>query len=124
MTKVPFDCKDKLIEFICDNLNSHGFGFLMHKDLDEIQLNLLMIASWSILRPFHGKKQINSQTKILSMFCLIIRILRLCLFLCYQVKMEGRLISQHSLRQHASCDYIVQVPIERVTSQKEMLKEP
>jgi hypothetical protein len=39
------------------------------------------------------------------MFCLIIRILRLCLFLCYQVKMEGRLISQHSLMQDASCNY-------------------
>jgi hypothetical protein len=45
------------------------------------------------------------------------------LFLCYQVKMEGRLISQHSLRQHASCDYIAQVPIERLTSPKERLKE-
>jgi hypothetical protein len=53
--KVPFDRKDKSIEFICDNLNRHGFGFLLHKDLDEIQLNLLMIASWSILRPLHGK---------------------------------------------------------------------
>jgi hypothetical protein len=49
--KDPFDCKDKLIEFICDNLNHHGFGFLLHEDLDEIQLDLLMIASWSILRP-------------------------------------------------------------------------
>jgi hypothetical protein len=43
--KVPFDHKDKSIEFICDIHNCHGFGFLLHKDLDEIQLNLLMIAS-------------------------------------------------------------------------------
>jgi hypothetical protein len=53
--KVPFDCKDKSIEFICDNLNHHGFGLLLHEDLDEIQLNLLMIASWSILWQLHGK---------------------------------------------------------------------
>jgi hypothetical protein len=53
--KVPFDHKDKSIEFICDNLNHHGFGFLLHKDLHEIQLDLLMIASWSILQPLHGK---------------------------------------------------------------------
>jgi hypothetical protein len=53
--KVPFDCKDKSIEFICDNLNHHGFGFLLHKDLDEIQLDLLMIASWSIIQQLHGK---------------------------------------------------------------------
>ena len=53
--KVPFDCKDKSIEFICDNLNHHGFGFLLHKDLDEIQLDLLMIASWSIIWQLHGK---------------------------------------------------------------------
>jgi hypothetical protein len=53
--KVPFDCKDKSIEFICDNLNCYGFGFLLHEDLDEIQLNLLMIASWSIIRQLHGK---------------------------------------------------------------------
>jgi hypothetical protein len=43
--KVPFDRKDKSIEFICDNLNCHGFGFLLHEDFDEIQLDLLMIAS-------------------------------------------------------------------------------
>jgi hypothetical protein len=78
--KVPFDHKDKSIEFICDNLNRHGFGFLLHEDLDEIQLDLLMIASWSIIWQLHGK-MINSPTKILSMFCPIIRILRLCLFL-------------------------------------------
>jgi hypothetical protein len=53
--KVPFDHKDKSIEFICENLNHHGFGFLPHEDLDEIQLDLLMIASWSILRQLHGK---------------------------------------------------------------------
>jgi hypothetical protein len=53
--KVPFDLKDKSIEFICDNLNHHGFGFLLHEVLDEIQLNLLMIASWSILWQLHGK---------------------------------------------------------------------
>jgi hypothetical protein len=53
--KVPFDWKVKSIEFICDNLNHHGFGFLLHEDLDEIQLNPLMIASWSILQPLHGK---------------------------------------------------------------------
>jgi hypothetical protein len=53
--KVPFDCKDKSIELICDNLNCHGFGFLLHEDLDEIQLNLLMIASWSILWSLHAK---------------------------------------------------------------------
>jgi hypothetical protein len=57
--KVPFDCKDKSIEFICDNLNHHGFWFLLHEDLHKIQLNPLMIASWSILQPLH-KKQINS----------------------------------------------------------------
>jgi hypothetical protein len=34
--KVPFDHKGKSIEFICDNLNHHGFGFLLHEDLDEI----------------------------------------------------------------------------------------
>jgi hypothetical protein len=53
--KVPFDCKDKSIEFICDNLNPHGFRFLLHDDLDEIQLNLFMIASWSIIQQLHGK---------------------------------------------------------------------
>jgi hypothetical protein len=53
--KVPFDHKDKSIEFICDNLNRHGFGFLLHEDLDEIQLDLLIIASWSILLQLHGK---------------------------------------------------------------------
>jgi hypothetical protein len=53
--KVPFDHKDKSIEFICDNLNHHGFGFLLHEDLDAIQLDLLMIASWSILWLLHGK---------------------------------------------------------------------
>jgi hypothetical protein len=53
--KVPFDHKDKSIEFIFANLNHHGFGFLLHEDLDEIQLNLLMITSWSILQPHHGK---------------------------------------------------------------------
>jgi hypothetical protein len=53
--KVLFDPKHKSIEFICDNLNHHGFGFLLHEDLDEIQLDLLMIASWSILWPLHGK---------------------------------------------------------------------
>jgi hypothetical protein len=53
--KVRFGCKDKSIEFICDNLNHHGFRFLLHEDLDEIQLDLLMIASWSILWPLHGK---------------------------------------------------------------------
>jgi hypothetical protein len=37
--------------------------------------------------------------------------------------MEGRLISQHSLRQHASCDYAAQFPIERLTSPKERVKE-
>jgi hypothetical protein len=52
---VPFDHKDKSIEFICDNLNRHGFGFLLHEDLDEIQLDLLMIASWSIIWQLHGK---------------------------------------------------------------------
>jgi hypothetical protein len=104
--KIPFKHKDKSIEFIGDNLNCHGFGFLLHKDLDEIQLDLLMIASWSILQHFM-EKQINSQTKTLLRFCLIIRILRLCLFLCYQVKMEGRVMSQHSLRQHANCNYYI-----------------
>jgi hypothetical protein len=53
--KVPFDCKDKSIEFICDNLNCHGFGFLLHEDLDEMQLNLLMIASWRILQSIREK---------------------------------------------------------------------
>jgi hypothetical protein len=53
--KVPFDHKDKSIEFICDNLSHHGFGFFLHEDLDEIQLDLLMIASWSILWQLHGK---------------------------------------------------------------------
>jgi hypothetical protein len=53
--KVPFDHKDKSIEFLCDNLNRPGFGFLLHEDFDEIQLDLLMIASWSILRQLHGK---------------------------------------------------------------------
>jgi hypothetical protein len=53
--KVPFDCKDKSIEFICYNLNRHGFGFLLHEDLDEIQLDLLMILSWHILQQLHGK---------------------------------------------------------------------
>jgi hypothetical protein len=53
--KVPFDHKDKSIEFICDNLSHHGFGFLLHDDLDEIQLNLLMIASRIILWQLHGK---------------------------------------------------------------------
>jgi hypothetical protein len=62
--KVPFDCKDKSVEFICDNLNHCGFGFLLHEELDEIQLNLLMVASWSILWLLH-QKQINSQTKTL-----------------------------------------------------------
>jgi hypothetical protein len=66
--KVPFDHKDKSIECICDNLYRHGFGFLLHKDLDEIQLDLLMIASWSILQQLHGKL-INSPTKILLIFC-------------------------------------------------------
>ncbi len=53
--KVPFDGKGKSIEFICDNLNCHGLGFLLHKDLDETQLDLLMIASWSIFWSLHGK---------------------------------------------------------------------
>jgi hypothetical protein len=53
--KVPFDHKDKSIKYICENLNCHGFGFLLHEDLDEIQFNLLMIASWSILWLLHGK---------------------------------------------------------------------
>jgi hypothetical protein len=52
--EVPFDHKGKSIEFFCENLNRHGFGFLLHEDLDEIQLNLLMIASWSIIRQLHG----------------------------------------------------------------------
>jgi hypothetical protein len=30
-------------------------GFLLPEDFDEIQLNLLMIASWSILQQLHGK---------------------------------------------------------------------
>jgi hypothetical protein len=53
--KVPFDHKEKSAEFICDNLNHHGFGFLLHEDLDKIQLDLLMIASWSILQSLHAK---------------------------------------------------------------------
>jgi hypothetical protein len=31
--KVPFDHKDKSIEFICDNLNCHGFGFHLTRTL-------------------------------------------------------------------------------------------
>jgi hypothetical protein len=31
--KVPFDRKDKSIEFICDNLNHHGFGCLFKRTL-------------------------------------------------------------------------------------------
>jgi hypothetical protein len=53
--KVPFDHTDKSIEFICHNQNCHGLGFLLHEDFDEIQLDLLMIASWSILQQIHGK---------------------------------------------------------------------
>jgi hypothetical protein len=53
--KVPFDHTDKSIEFICHNLNCHGLGFLLDKNLDEIQLDLLMIASWSVLWQIHGK---------------------------------------------------------------------
>jgi hypothetical protein len=30
-------------------------GFLLDEDLDEIQLDLLMIASWSVLQQNHGK---------------------------------------------------------------------
>jgi hypothetical protein len=31
--KVPFDRKEKSIEFICDNLNHHGFGCLFKRTL-------------------------------------------------------------------------------------------
>ena len=58
--KVPFDCTDKSIHFICHNLNCHGLGFLLCKDLGEIQLDLLMIASWSILQQIHGKQSHHS----------------------------------------------------------------
>ncbi len=53
--KVPFDHKYKSIEFICSNLNCHEFGFLLNEDLDEMQLDLLMIDSWSIFWSLHGK---------------------------------------------------------------------
>jgi hypothetical protein len=33
------------------------------------------------------------------------------------------LISQHFLRQHASCNYVTQVPIKRLMSWQERLKE-
>ncbi len=52
---VPFYHTDKSIEFICDHINYHGLGFLLHEDLDKIQLDLLMIASWNILWQLHGK---------------------------------------------------------------------
>jgi hypothetical protein len=32
-----------------------GLGFFLHEDLDEIQLNLLMIASWNILWSLYAK---------------------------------------------------------------------
>ncbi len=53
--KDPFDHKDNSIEFIYYNLNHHGFGFLLHEDLEEIELDLLVIASWSNLWSLHGK---------------------------------------------------------------------
>jgi hypothetical protein len=53
--KIPFDCTDQSIEFICCELRRHGFGFLLDEDLDEHQLDLFMIASWAILRNIHGK---------------------------------------------------------------------
>ena len=50
----PFDCTDDLIEFVCHHLCHHGFDFLLGEDLDEFQLDLLMIAAWSILCPLHN----------------------------------------------------------------------
>ena len=51
----PFDCTDASIEFVLHHLRLHGFGFLLSEDLDELQLDLLMVSSWRILRPLHGK---------------------------------------------------------------------
>ncbi len=120
--KVPFDQKDKSIEFICDYLNHHGFGFLLQENLDKIQLYLLMIASWSILQPLHGKTDqfpnketidlLSNNQDTQAMFGYVL-----------PSEDRGRLISQHFLRQHANCNYIAQVPIKRLTSPKERLKK-
>jgi len=53
--KNPFDRTDESIEFVCAQLRHHGLDFLLDEDLDEHQLDLLMISSWSILRQLHGK---------------------------------------------------------------------
>jgi hypothetical protein len=120
--KVPFDHKDKSIMFICDNLNHHGFGFLLHEDLDEIQRDLLMIASWSILWQLHGKTDQfpNKDTiDVLSNYqdtqAMFVSVL--------PTKDGGEIDKKHFLRQHASCNYVTQVPIKRLISRKEMLKE-
>jgi hypothetical protein len=47
--------KTNQLSLFVTNLNHHGFGFLLHEDLDKIQLDLLMIASWSILQSLHAK---------------------------------------------------------------------
>jgi hypothetical protein len=79
--KVPFDHKDKSIEFVCANLNHHGFGFLLNEDLDEMQLDVFMIASWSILQSIHEKTdQFPNQDRVGLLS--IHNTLRQCLLLC------------------------------------------
>jgi hypothetical protein len=120
--KVPFDHKDKSIEIICDNLNRHGFGFFLHKDFDEIQLDLLMIASWSILWQLHGKTDqfpnkdtIDILSKYQDTQAMFVSVL--------PTEDGGEIDKPTFLEATFKLDYIAQVPIERFISQKEMLKE-
>ena len=64
--KDPFDRTDQSIQFVCMHLHLHGFGFLLDAELDAYQLDLLMVASWDILRQMK-KKRYPSETAIRSL---------------------------------------------------------
>jgi hypothetical protein len=63
--KYPFDYTNESIEFVCQELRRHGFGFLMDDmELDPYQLDLLMITSWGVLHPLRCKQKHPSSKTI------------------------------------------------------------
>jgi hypothetical protein len=59
--KNPFKRSNESIAFICKHLRLHVFGFVLDEEgLDVYQLELLMVASWSILRVMGGNKEYPS----------------------------------------------------------------
>lgn len=68
--KFPFDRSDESIEFVCLHLIQHGLGFVLETELDEYQIDLLMMACWSILHPLRTKQ--NHYPSIETVNCLAI----------------------------------------------------